>query len=394
MKPRESLYLLALSAAVILSMLSGRPPAARAQQTSRVGLVVDFGDHHITRCVEFSEPTITGYDVLRRAGLDVVADTSNPMGAIVCDINGTSGCPASNCFCRCQGSPCLYWAYHHLVDGSWRYSQIGVSSRKVQHGDVEGWAWGTGSLNTSGAQPPVKRFDEICAPPADTPAPPTSTPAPTKTPQPDAEDTPVPELRVWFRLDENPIAAGSCTMIRWDTANANRVHLDGEQVSPVGSREVCPTQHQEYNLRVVGATEEKIYTLVLGVTEVSDPSSPTPQPTTRRETPTPTPTRQAATVIPSATPTGRPSPAASPSATPQSTSTSSPTATPTPTPTQMAEPPSTPISTEDISAETAEQLPADPAEPASPYPDLGYAVFGVITVGLLGWLVFATKIRR
>ena len=312
MKRKPGIFLLTSLAIVTLAVFGSSVPHSRAQQSNRVGLVVDFGDDHITRCIEFNEPEITGYEVLRRAGLDLVVDTSNPMGIIVCDINNTSGCSESNCFCECQGSPCIYWAYHRLVDGSWQYSQLGASSQKVGDGDVEGWAWGEGALNTSGAKPPLKTFEEICAPPTNTPVPSTNTPVPpTQTPEPEPEDTPVPELVVWFRLDQNPIPAGSCTMVRWDTTHAQEVYLDGEEVDPIGSREVCPTESQEYNLRVVGPEDEETHTLVLGVTGGST-AVPTPRPTIAPSSPTPT--MQAATTEPP-----------SPSPSPEATTTSPPT---------------------------------------------------------------------
>ncbi|HDQ70617.1 MAG TPA: hypothetical protein ENN19_00795, partial [Chloroflexi bacterium] len=169
-------YIGLVGALIVIASIAAISLDVRAQQTNQVGLVVDFGGSHVTYCVEFSESEITGYDVLRRAGLNVVADFSNPMGAAICDINDTSGCSVSNCFCKCQGSPCVYWSYHYLENGSWRYSTLGASARKVHHGDVEGWGWGEGTINSSGQAPPVIPFDQICAPPA------TDTPIPTETP--------------------------------------------------------------------------------------------------------------------------------------------------------------------------------------------------------------------
>jgi uncharacterized repeat protein (TIGR01451 family) len=128
-----------------------------AQSQNQAGLVVRFGDGStITRCVTFSEPEISGLEVLYRSGLTVVA-----AGSAVCDIEGESGCPASNCFCQCPGggSACLYWTYWHLVDGAWVYASGGAGSYAVHDGGVEGWAWG------SDGSPPVLSFDEICLPP-------------------------------------------------------------------------------------------------------------------------------------------------------------------------------------------------------------------------------------
>lgn len=413
-------------------------PRIQAQQgPNRVGLVVDFGDGNvITRCVEFSESEITGYDVLRRAGLEIVADTSNPMGVIICDINKTSGCPASNCFCQCQGSPCRYWAYHYLENGSWQYAQLGASNRKVHDGDVEGWGWGEGVIDSSGQEPPVIPFDEICAPPAtdtpvptDTPIPPTNTPIPpTNTPIPPTNtpipstNTPVPPTdtpksakpEAWFRLDENPIAAGSCTMLRWDTSNAQQVYLDEEKVDLNSSREVCPATSRKYELRVVGVEGEESYQLTLGVTGAAPTatSGATLQPTTApppTASATPTTPPQSASTSPTATsPTRAETP---PSPTPSAQASAAgpqPEATPLPSPTPMKAVrltpttfTSTPTQVAQAESETQQQPPG--TEENSPSTDdhgrsllqpLGYVAFSLIVGGLLGWLLYILKFQK
>ena len=152
---------LALAAAVVLALGLQPPPsraATRAQSLNRAGLVVRFGDGStITRCVTFSEPEISGLDVLARSDLVVVA-----AGSAICDIEGESGCPVEACFCQCPGggSSCLYWTYWHLVDEGWAYATAGSGGYQVHDGDVEGWAWG------SEGPPPVVSFAEICASPA------------------------------------------------------------------------------------------------------------------------------------------------------------------------------------------------------------------------------------
>jgi len=374
------LTLLALSATVFIQ------PALRAQEISRVGLVVRHGDGStVVRCVEFTEPEITGLDVLNRAGLPVVADFSSGSGARICTIDG-EGCPASDCWCECSGAPCVYWVYHHLVGGAWAYGEVGASAYKVHNGDVEGWAWGEGSPE-GGAQPPVIPFDHICAPPAtNTPAPPTDTPVP---------PTPV----VWFRLDDNPVPAGQCTRVRWDTSGASEVYLDGQQVAASGDVQACPSAPEEYRLRVVSAAGEQTHTLVLGVEGTPVPSAtattsapPSPTPTaTRTPGTTPTPTR---TVRPTATArTPRPT-EARPSSTPS--------ATPTPTPSPAATP-SAPNQTEPTVTQAPETptLAPSPTMQAPPPKETvwggsgatGYAVFGTIAAGLVGLVVLLARRR-
>ena len=137
-----------------LSPLDANGVSGHTADPSYVGLVIDKGDGiTVTSCVTFSEEEISGLDVLERSGLEIVTSE----GA-VCAIDGT-GCPASNCWCQCQGTPCIYWSYWHWSDGSWHYSQEGAAGYQVHDGDVEGWRWGEG-----GTPPPTVSFEQICYP--------------------------------------------------------------------------------------------------------------------------------------------------------------------------------------------------------------------------------------
>jgi hypothetical protein len=137
-----------------LLSLGANGAGGRISGPSRVGLVVDMGDGAlVTRCVVFSEAEISGLDVLERSGLEVVTSE----GA-VCAIEGV-GCPASNCWCQCQGSPCIYWSYWHWLDGEWQYSQAGAAGYWVHDGDVEGWRWGESATPSS-----IVPFEQICFP--------------------------------------------------------------------------------------------------------------------------------------------------------------------------------------------------------------------------------------
>jgi hypothetical protein len=342
----------------------------RAQQSNRVGLVVVHGDGStITRCVEFDESEISGYDILQRSGLEIVAAQDSGMGAAICTIDG-EGCPDSDCFCQCQGSTCTYWSYWHLNGSDWVYSPAGASTYKAHNGDVEGWRWGEND------PPPVIPFDQICAPPS------TDTPIPTNTPALPTDTPPPPTPAVWFRLDANPIDAGTCTVVRWDTSNATEVHLDGERVDPNGSREVCPAASQEYHLRVVSAGGEQTHTLALGVTGAP------PTATTAATSIPPTPTATAtATPVP-AVPAGA---AASPSPTP------SPSPADTPQPVAVgAAPPLTATPTESIvtSLLAATQQPASDDQTLSSPPGIGYVIFGSILLALAGLLAVLMLRRR
>jgi hypothetical protein len=166
----------------LLIVLLAIPASVSAQGAShRAGLVIRFGDGSIlTRCVTFTEPQITGMELLQRAGLAVRVDTNSSFGAGVCKIN-SQGCDAGrSCFCQCEGAACAYWQYFFLQNGAWKYSVLGAGIHQVTDGAVEGWAWG------NNLAPPLMALDEICASssiapqPAVVPA--TQTPAPTLTP--------------------------------------------------------------------------------------------------------------------------------------------------------------------------------------------------------------------
>ena len=157
---RDRYLLTLLSTIVILLLGLGLP--THAQRQNRVALIVQHGDGSlVTRCVAFSEPQLTGYQILTRSGLDVVS-VVGPLGAAICAIEG-EGCEARNCFCS---SPPNYWSYWKLIDGEWTYSQRGANSMQVYDGAIEGWTWGPGS------PPPAIAFADVCAPlatPTDTP---------------------------------------------------------------------------------------------------------------------------------------------------------------------------------------------------------------------------------
>ncbi len=416
---------------LLLTAVLGLPgERVQAQQPNQAALIVQHGDGRlITRCISFTEAEITGYDVLARSGLEIVTNFDSGMGGTICAIDG-EGCPAHDCWCQCKGSPCVYWAYHQLIDGQWVYSNLGASNYRVQHGDVEGWAWGEGNPQ-GGVQPPLIPFEQICAPPAtDTPIPATATATATATPipatatsppPPTATATPIPPPEAWFRLDQNPIPAGTCTMVRWDAAHAQAVYLDGESVPANGQREVCPPEPQTYRLRLVGAETEVTYELVLGVT------GPTPSATPAA---TATPAAQASPTAaalsptaelgpsPSPTPIPSPSPSPSPSASPPPSPSPGPsptlpstptTAPPTAPPTSTPSPSPTPAPTQTAPAPTATPTPAPVAQAGPTLPPttgpapsegdssafpVGYVVFGLIVVSLLGWLAFEARRRR
>jgi hypothetical protein len=80
-----------------------------------------------------------------------------------------------------------------------------------------------------------------------------------------------PQGEVIFLADPPEVQMGNCTMLVWDASSAFEVRLDGELVTLVGNREVCPTEttiyileadlgtsveHRELEVRVIGAEEQ------------------------------------------------------------------------------------------------------------------------------------------
>ena len=76
-----------MTVALILSALVLIP--AGAQEPHQAGLLVQFSEGRTeTRCIEFSEEQISGYEVLLRSGLEVVVAGDVGMGSVVCSVDG------------------------------------------------------------------------------------------------------------------------------------------------------------------------------------------------------------------------------------------------------------------------------------------------------------------
>lgn len=128
------------------------PQSDSTPETNRVALVIKFDDATVfTRCISFTETSISGYEVLLRSGLEITART-NGGNAAICAIEGI-GCPASDCFCQ---SPPDYWSYWQRQETGWAFSGEGAGSHAVIQGDMEGWSWGPG------LPPPNLAYSDIC----------------------------------------------------------------------------------------------------------------------------------------------------------------------------------------------------------------------------------------
>jgi hypothetical protein len=159
-RTRVTALLALLLVALALMIVS---PAFAQGGEHHAGVVVRYADGKVeTYCVAFPEASLTGTQVLERAGLKPVINVSGAFGGAVCSVNG-QGCkyPAEDCFCKCMGVQCEYWAYYRWTNGAWVYSQTGAGGTQVKDGDVEGWSWGPGDF-TQGTQPPKIALADIC----------------------------------------------------------------------------------------------------------------------------------------------------------------------------------------------------------------------------------------
>jgi hypothetical protein len=136
--------------------------------SSQAAVVVRHGNGTVqARCVTFTEPSLSGLELLQRSGLTVTLETTD-LGQKVCLID-QEGCayPAESCFCHCDAAEttCNYWTYWHLLNGQWRFAVGGAGSYQVKAGMVDGWNWGGGQADL-----PATSFADICgASPTPTP---------------------------------------------------------------------------------------------------------------------------------------------------------------------------------------------------------------------------------
>lgn len=168
---------------------------------NRAAVVIQHGDGTLfSACVAFDEPSISGLELLRRAGVSISQDSSSGLGTMICALGG-EGCnyPAENCLCQCQGATCTYWQYWHLIEGEWQYSGIGAASWEVTDRSVDGWVWGEGDPS-GGERPPATSFDEICIPE------PTAAPPATSTQVPEQSQV-LPAASVPIQAPKSPTSA-------------------------------------------------------------------------------------------------------------------------------------------------------------------------------------------
>lgn len=161
----RTLVLICLLATSLTALATSSGAHVSAQRPSRAALVVQMASAageaeasastRVTRCIAFSESSISGLELLARSGLDVIT-----WGGAVCQI-GRTGCqyPSEPCFCQCMRPPCSYWSYWYWKQDSWMYSPIGSADHTVVDGSIEAWMWGNADT-----PPDAITFAEVCPP--------------------------------------------------------------------------------------------------------------------------------------------------------------------------------------------------------------------------------------
>lgn len=159
------------------ALTCGVSTGVRAETVHRAAVIVE-GDGQTRRVVvEFPEESITGIELLRRAGADPVVYSYSGVGGAVCRLYGVGRDAGPDCLGG-TGGDARYWAYFRAPAGStsFRYAAVGGGSSTVRDGDVEGWRYGTG------AAPAFASIDAILGiAPTPTVLPPTGVVAPPST---------------------------------------------------------------------------------------------------------------------------------------------------------------------------------------------------------------------
>lgn len=89
------------------------------------GVVIDYGDGtYETACVAFSEPSITGHELMTRTGIPY--ESSGGMLTGIREVTATGT---------------FYWSYWYRdpVTGAWQSYPVGFDDSEITDGDVDGW---------------------------------------------------------------------------------------------------------------------------------------------------------------------------------------------------------------------------------------------------------------
>ncbi len=158
------------------------PGTASSARETRVGIVFAIGSNSEdglpprppsiieSLCIDLEDPDaeITGKELLAMAAeaapaLEVVVASYGGLDSALCKVE-EYGCPAEDCFC----DDTAYWSYwlKHAGTAVWDYAPVGMTTRKVHPGDMDGWSWLSLSspIGNPGAALPALSFSDVCPP--------------------------------------------------------------------------------------------------------------------------------------------------------------------------------------------------------------------------------------
>ena len=126
-----------LGALASLAPVSPLVPTCAAAGAHHAALVVEHGDGTVVRsCVAFNTSAISGDQLLSLSGIAWSGQTFVGFGEAVCALDGE---PARYLDCPGKDS---YWAvFVSTGGGSWRLSNVGISSLVLRDGDAEGFRY-------------------------------------------------------------------------------------------------------------------------------------------------------------------------------------------------------------------------------------------------------------
>ena len=144
-----------------------------------VTVVVDFqelGGGVVVRCFPHPTSSSTGVDALEGAGFTPEGTARFGLG-FVCRIQGKPSAADEKCIDTPPATD--YWSYWYAANGgSWKYSDLGVTSHKVILGGFEGWSFSYHRTATTSPPPRVAPLHPVVGP------------APDPTPKPSVRPTP------------------------------------------------------------------------------------------------------------------------------------------------------------------------------------------------------------
>jgi hypothetical protein len=184
---------LALAGLLAGALLPGAlPETACAGESERAVLVVDTGPDAFKYCVKLDAETVTGTHLIELAGRqhDLTYEFGFG-GAAVCMLAGV-GPTSGDCFEEYPN----FWAYwRDDGSGGWTWSSTGAATTTVAAGDVEGWAWGSGSGPDDHPAPPETVFEDVCRPEPEQDEQPRAAARPKPTPTPVETALPTPAAK-------------------------------------------------------------------------------------------------------------------------------------------------------------------------------------------------------